>query len=250
MTILANLTSWWAFDGDLTDSHGSNPFISDLTVAGYEAGKSGQRLQKDSRATLYLAAPIAISTGGGQITEGGWFYYDGVATGTYIGGLARHKAASTQEVMTWINASGAFRVMGWKDAGINTYGITDPNQRSLLYPVTVQVHDSIGQSATSDQVIRIFGANDHPAGNYFVVSTWNNGTLKLYVNAELVGTLVVSAVYNTPIYYMQVGAVGYGLSACGWEDAFLMDAHCATQAEIDWLYNAGTGRTYADVEAE
>ena len=41
-TILANLTSWWEFDGDMTDAHGPNDIGANLTVAGYEAGKTGQ----------------------------------------------------------------------------------------------------------------------------------------------------------------------------------------------------------------
>lgn len=153
-TILANLTSWWEFDGDLTDAHGSNDLISNLTVSGYEAGKTGQQLSKDSRATCALAASIPITTAAGKITEGAWFSYDGIATGAYIGGLARHLAASTQEVLTLLNSNGQFVIFGWKDAGVLSYSITSP-LRSIPYPVTVRVEDSIGQYATSNQIIRI-----------------------------------------------------------------------------------------------
>jgi len=247
-TILANLTSWWEFDGDTLDAHGTNDIAANLTVAGYEAGLTGQQLSQGSRGTVALAASIPITTSTGQISWAGWVSYDGASGGAYIGGLARHLGASTQEVLTLINQSGHFTLFGWKDNGANTYQ-ADSGLRTLPYPVTVQVHDSIGQSATSDQIIRIAGT-DLQAGTYFITCTYNNGSMKLYVNAELLATTVVDAIYNSPIYYWQIGAVSYGTTDCGWEDALLMDAHVLSQTEIDWLYNAGAGRSYADVVAE
>lgn len=247
--IYAGLTSFWPFDGDMLDAHGTNDIAANLTVSGYEAGKTGQQLSKDSRGSVALASSIAITTSAGKISMGAWLSYDGVATGPYIGGLARHLAATTQEVLTLLNATGKFMVFGWKDAGFTTYEIIQPTVRTTPYPITVRVTDSVGSTASSNQIIRITETGTSPAGTYFVVVTYDDGVLKLYVDALLVGTLTVTAIYTSPIAYFQVGSVGYGLSACGWEDAMLASAMVWSQTHIDWLYNLGAGRTYADLVA-
>lgn len=255
MTILAKLASWWQFDGDLTDSHGTNDFVTGVVEAGYSAGKTGQKLDIASRARVTLANPVAIGIGSGRFAYGGWINFDAGVSNGYVGGLCFDAATNTPEAFyCGVTLAGQMQVAGWDDAGGLAQNIvSDDGVRKTAYPVTFRIQDSRGQTASSSQVIRISEGGTNPAGTYFFVAVWDQGQMKIYMDSVLVGTATATgAVKAATIPLFQLGmhaSIGDVLSAAGFEDWFLMDASVPTQAEIDWLYNGGLGREYADLLA-
>jgi hypothetical protein len=253
VSILAKLTSWYSFDGNANDAHGSNP-IDEVTSLSYEAGLKGQRLAAGCYGNATLASPIAISATSGHMTIGGWFYYNGTTPSANIPafGLAWGPVSGNEAFKIIVNSDGYFYAGIWGASG-QGYNIRDPLTGAKNYPITVQVQDSLAQTATSDQLIRITNGGPMQAGWYFVVATWDEGNRVLYMDGVAVATEPPPALgwTRSSITWAGVGR-SYGGNtpttvAC--DECFFCDSAVLTAAEVAWLFNRGAGRSYADVVA-
>ncbi len=250
VAILANLTSWWPFDGSMSDVHGPNTFTTDLTNIAYSAGLSGQQLSPNARGYATLAAPVPIGTGSGAITIGAWYDYPVTPAAVATIGLHNGLGSSSEVFATGVDPSGRIGVTGYATDS-TTYGVLDSGPPRIPYPITVQAQDSLGQIATSDQVIYV----DVPSGlsgRFFMVSTYDAGVSKLYLSSELRGSDVPpAAVYHATADLMMIGRSGSPTnSSLGLEDAFLLAGYAMSQAEIAYLWDLGAGKTYAQLTAD
>jgi hypothetical protein len=252
VSILAKLTSWYAFDGNANDSHGSNN-ITEATSITYEAGLHGQQAKKGSYGNHTLGSPIAISATSGLLTIGGWFEYT-TAGGDNIPafGFAWGPQSGNEAFKIIVNSSGYFYAGIWGADGYG-YNINDPLSGAKNYPITVQVQDSIAQTATSNQLIRITSGGPMQPGRYFVVATWDHGNRALYVDGALVKT---EPPPSGPFTRSSIQWVGIGRNypvgtptIVGCDECFFASNAVFTAEEVAWIFNGGAGRSYADVVA-
>jgi hypothetical protein len=252
VSILAKLTSWYPFDGDLTDAHGAND-LTGAVVAGYAAGKVGDYLLAGSRALDVLASPIAITATTGNLTVGGWFKYTSAVPLVAPFGLTFDPGVvggSNEMFYIYSQLSdGGFGAFGWLSGGGDIYGVADDDPRAQSYPITVRVTDSDAQTASSNQIIHIANSGGLTPGWYFVVATWNAGNMTLYVDSTARDTSTPPASVNgSSVTHIQVAnAHGATVSDAGLDECFFCDGAAMTQQEVTWLYNFGAGRSYADV---
>lgn len=248
------ITSWFKFDGDLTDAKGVNDLDTGIVVAGYSTGLQGQQLDIGSRAYCTLASPLAINLTDSNFFLGGWMDFAGGATLQYLMGFTFDTSTSTCEAYYFgVDGTGHVQCAGWPDSsGIAPYLVRDPAVRQVAYPITVRCEDSEGHSATSDQIILIGDGTSNPPGRYFFVAQWANGVMSLYNGARLVATAAAPATVKAATApYFQVGILGAvtGLTVANLDECFFGQSANLTQAQIEWLYNGGAGRTYADLSA-
>lgn len=250
-SILSKLTSWYPLDADLNDAHGSNHLATGVTNAGFSAGKLGNKLDAGSKAGVTIASPIAVTPTSGSFTVGGWLYYQGSVPLHADFGLSRDYGA-VNEVFTVYSVTGAISAFGWLSGGDSAYSVGGLSPTGLSYPITVQAQDSIGQTATSDQIITIVDpATPLATGWYFAVMTWENGNRVAYVDSKVTDTQPPPASLNaTSITRFQIGnQYNDHLSVAGLDSIFFCDGDALTHAEVTWLYNLGAGRSYADIQA-
>lgn len=249
VSILAKMTSFYEFDGDTSDAHGPNPINAGLSIAGYEAGRSGQRLKAGSRgyATLSVPGVVDVDT---ALTIGGRFTFDGVSSSAGCFSVS-DDFAGQNEVLT-INVSATeSKWSAWSWAGKPTSYVAETGEVAIDYPVTVQISDSIGNTASSPQVISISTPGGITAGaSYDVYAAWEGDFLHIYVNGTLRASTTPPrpALTKTQIIYVQTGNQYLSTnSPCAHEDMLVCIGSYLTAAEIAWLYNDGAGRTYAEI---
>lgn len=251
--ILAALTSYYPFDADLNDVHGTNHINTSVTSAGFATGKVGNMLSPGSRGYCTLASAISHAPTTGSLTVGGWFKYatpGGYGLTEFGLSYSPYNGSQNEAFTIFSTSDGKWGVFGW-NASSGTYGAIDPNERKAAYPITVRVQDSTGATATSDQVIRISGSGGaYAAGWFFVVGTWESGIIKLYVDGSLVFTssAAPASVKAASVPLLQVGN-GFlpALTQAGLDGCFFSDHAALTLEQIQWLYNSGLGRTYAEI---
>lgn len=252
VSILAKLTSWFPFDGNLFDAHGGNDLNIGTSVSGYSAGKVGSMLDENSRAATQLLTPIPISVSSARLTIGGWLYYNGSIPSRADFGFSAH-FDQHNEVFTLESTLQTIKVTGFRtNTDGDAWKVGGLGGTPLSYPVRFAVDDSIGQTATSDQIITVIdAANPLQEGWYFVVATWDEGDVAIYVDTVLTESAWPPAsIAWSEIDYFQVGNQYLGAnSVAGLDEIFFCDGACLTQDEIDWLYNVGSGRSYAAVVA-
>lgn len=251
VSILSKLTSWYTFDTTLADAHGSNDMVAGI-VSGYSAGLKAQQINAGSRVSHTFSVPPAFSTNGGYFTIGGWFNYTAGAIAIPEFGLFYPDMTAGAEAFAIVCSpgTGGFYAITWEDAGVTNSVVADPLVGAVNYPVRVSVEDSIGKTATSDQVIRIVsGSGVMEPGRYFVVATWAAGNRILYVDSINVDT-------NTPpanVKQATLGSIRVGRSNASCvtdqDECFFSLTSAFTQDEVTWLFNSGNGRSYAEVVA-
>lgn len=253
VAVLASLVSWYPLTSDLTDAHGSNDLVTGAS-ASYEAGGKvgGNRLAAGAIGACTLASPIPITSTSAKLWVGGWIYYTGSTPANAEFGLSLDYNLHNEQ-LTIQSASGFMEVFGWEAGGATFYNAVDPNVAGLAYNFTVRVEDSLAQVATSPQQIIIRDAGDPLAeGWYFVVGQWNEGICTLYVNGNLVDTGTAAAsVRGSPISHFQIGNQFNGAVSQGaLSQIFFGSGAVLTQAQIDYLYNSGAGKSYANVTSD
>lgn len=251
VSILAKLTGWYPFDGSLADVHGSNT-MTELAFATYEASPHGQRVAPGSHAVHTLSSAVPITPTSGQFTIGGWFDYviepgdTKPAFGFDFGAFS-----GTEAFKILIDPEDGIILGGWGTGGIG-YNVVDPAPASTYHPITLRVSDSIGQTASSNQVIRVVRPGGFAEGNYFIVGTWDAGQRTLYVNSIAVATEPPPPTVNkSTMPWITLGRV-YSVTDgtnVGADECFFCTNAVLTQAEVTWLYNAGAGRSYSDLTA-
>lgn len=251
VSILAKLTSWYDFNGDFTDAHGPN----NLTAAvnpGFETGIVGQALKKGARAAATLGAPVNITPTSGRLTIGGWLKFSAAVPNVASFGLTFTPSSPANEVFYLFNQTpdGNFGAFGFPDTGPGTYNVVDPSRPSFAYPITVRVTDTEGSHLESDQVIRIQTESGLVPGFYFVTATYNNGLMSLYVNGEARASASPPSSVHPQVKAIQIAnQYGSTVSDAGLDACFFCTNAVLTLEEHQWLYNAGAGRTHADIVA-
>lgn len=89
-------------------------------------------------------------------------------------------------------------------------------------------------------------------GRYFVVATWDLGNRTLYVDSVAVDTAPPpSAVKEATLGQIGIGRTGgsAALSLTAQDECFVCMDGVLTGDEVSWLYNSGSGRSYAEVVA-
>jgi hypothetical protein len=254
VSVLSKLVSWHTCNGNLNDSHGTNHLVTGVT-ASYEAGGkvSGQRLAAGSKAACTIGSSYAITASTGKMFVGGWIYYPGSsvpANGEF--GLSLDYLQNN-ELCSIDGSSGTFSVFGWQGTPPATNVATDPNVAGLAYDFVVSVQDSLGVTATSPQRIIIRDAGDpYAEGWYFVVGQWDQGIFKLWVSSVLVATgAQATTVKGSPVAKFQIGnQYGGALTQGAQSEVFWGVGDVLTQAEIDYLYNDGNGKSHANVVSD
>jgi len=251
VSILAKLTTWYPFDGDLTDAHGAND-LTGAVVAGYAAGKVDDYLLAGSRAMVELATAIAVTPTTASLTVGGWFNYTAAVPLVAPFGFTFDPVMGGGNEMYYIYSQlsdGGFGAFGWLSGGSDIYGVADPSPRAQAYPITVRVTDSDAQTASSNQIIHIADSGGITPGWYFVVATWDEGDMTLYVDSTVRDTAAPPASLNgSSVTHVQIANdFGATVSDAGLDECFFCDGAAMTQEEVTWLYNFGAGRSYADV---
>lgn len=248
VSILAKLTSWYSFEGNLNDSKGGNNLSTGAIVAGYGAGKKGQMVLKNSRAASAIAAPFQLTTDN-AIFIGGWVYYDGTADARTLFGLSFDLNATNAAFGVGVNAAGAIRANGYVD-GSNLYGVEVPGFTVKTYDLLFQAEDANGNFALSPQTVQI-GGNPPANGFYFVLAQFRGQVIEVNLNGQFVGKStppMPAPVRSTPVSYFQIGQqFGGSNTNCGLDEVFFGHGQLLNTTEIAWLYNAGAGRSYAEI---
>lgn len=245
-SIKGKVVSWYPLDGNLNDVAGGNDLSVGLSVAGYASGKQGQMLLKNSLAAVLLENPFPLTTNN-AISIGGWIYYDGTADARNLFGLTFDLAALNSAFGVGVNAAGDVRVNGYPD-GAALYGAQVPGFTVRQFPITVRVTDSVGNKATSDQVISVDGFTP-TNGFYFVVARYVGQTIEIFTQGKFSGasTPPMPAPRSDLIKYFQLGQqFGSTPTNCGLDEVFFCQA-ALTDEEILWLYNDGDGRSYFEL---
>ncbi len=138
-------------------------------------------------------------------------------------------------------------MIGYPASG-SAWQAIDPSAPALRYPFVVRATDARGIQADLSTYIDVTSATGYQPGWYFIVATFNNGFVSLYVNGVLKVTLTVPANLKSPIVCAQIGNsyVG-GNSSVDIDSAFFSLSGVLTATEVDWLYNMGQGRSHAQI---
>lgn len=252
VSILSKLSGWYDFEGDLSDSHGSFG-LTGAVVAGYEQGKIGQSLKRASRASAEVTH-TTVSAHSGQLTIGGWFKYTSAAANIASAGYGLTTTPDTaQNEILYIGnkqSNGNFAVTMFGSDGENVV-IEDTNGASIAYPITVLAVDADGVMAESKQTINISsGTNVLVPGWYFGAATMLDGVVRLYLNGDFRATGTAPKALKSPVTTLQLAEMyGSTVSDPGYDSCFFSLTAAMTPDEIAWLFNSGTGRSYADLKA-
>lgn len=226
----ANLIAYWSMDetsGTRADSHTGGLDLTDNNTVGYATGvqsNAGQFVRANSeylsRADAAAISPTsAMSMSAWMYRDSGSASYYPICKGTYSSDWAWFLAffADGRPIVYVATAA--------SDPG-NTYGLYGS--------------DVIGTSAWHHIAIVYDGAG-----------SGNSGRLKLYVDGSeitLTYTGTIPASLRDDAGPLHIGGLdGFGGYWDGRIDEVAYFDDALTADEVSWLYNAGAGRTYADL---
>ncbi len=223
----ANLISWWKLDetsGTRYDAHGSNN-LSDINTVGYAVGKKGNAADFEFSNSEYLKINdnASLSFGDESFTIVGWVKFESLTNPSqmivtkYDYGYpkkeyALHKADNSPRLYFRVSWDGTNeeRVMS------NTFGDLSIN----VWYFFAGIHDSVNDKLIiyvndkSDTINYSNGCNDNTSP-FAIGAFFQSGTAKSFMD-------------------------GYIDEVAMWRKALTAD-------ELEWLYNSGNGRTYADL---
>lgn len=247
VSILSKLTSWYDFDGNLSDALGANNLTIGTSVAGYQPGLNGQELMANSIGAAALRTPFQLTVAS-TCCVGGWMDYVGAPTSTTVFSLGYDFNAHNEALYGNSDSVGNFYAGTWANPSENDQ-VSFQGRSFKKYPITVQVADQAPSSASSNQVISI-NTGSIQNGRYFVVAQWVQGQIRLYFDGVLRGTVQAAIPRTANVSYFQVGNQFNGShTPCGLEAVFFCQFNALTDQEVDWLYNADLGRSYAQIVA-
>lgn len=222
-----NLNAWWAFDetsGNRADSHGSATLTDNNTV-GYAAGKKGNASAMVSgSAEAFTRNDDAGLDLTGDWSMAGWIYSDYIDSTTRRV-LTKYRASPNTDREFLIQISNVDNKIGFY----------------------VYKSDGTGVSAraTSDTL---------SASTWYHISVWcdhTNDVIGIAVNAGTPVTTAWTGTVNAGTTTLMFGNYS-GASSGYWDgrhDEWCFYNRVLTSDERDWLYNGGTGRTYAETAA-
>lgn len=224
------LISWWELNeesGTRVDSHASNDLTDNNTVL-FNTGKQGNAADFESGSSESLSISDA-SQSGLRLGDNDWSICAWVQAETFPGDASivvkQSDAAATQEYRLYYKTSAT------------EFALT--------------VYDGVASSASVDA--STFGT---PATGtwYFVYGEHKAGatnTVGISVNAGTIDTAADLAVNSGSTADFHIGARAHSTQRF-WDgeiDEVAIFSRALSQAEIDWLYNSGSGRAYADLTA-
>ncbi len=228
MAVITSLISYWPLNeasGDALDAHSSNN-LTDTNTVGAAAGKvSGARDFESGSGELFLLADnAALSTGDIDFSLAAWVNLESKAASQTI--VAKGDNGSNGEFFLYYNSgSDVFRLAVASGAGFAN--ITEVSASTFGSPST--------------------------ATWYFVVA-WHDATantINIQVNdgtADSTGYTFGS--YDSALWW-SIGSLGFAAQTFdGLIDEVGFWKKVLTAGERTWLYNTGSGRSYADIVAE
>jgi concanavalin A-like lectin/glucanase superfamily protein len=222
MAVIDNLVVYYECNeasGDLIDAHATHDLTDHGTVGATTGKVSGARDFVPANSEYFSLADNAdISTGDIDFTWAGWVYFD--ALSTFMDFLTK-----------------------W-DSQFE-YFIRRRNDNQLQFFVS--------WNGTADHSI-IHSAGINTATWYFVAAQHDsvNNLLKLRIDAtmETTGHTLGVIDSNAPLQFGAILSTGTTDFLDGRMDEWGFWKRILTDAELDWLYNTGNGRSYADIVAE
>lgn len=229
MAIIDNLVAYWSL-ANVNDAHGSNTLTNNGTVT-FVAGKVGNAADCESGSSQYLSIidNAALSMGDIDCTFAGWVRFESAPTaGTFtMTVLAKCNLSDNQReyLLDWEQSANRLRVQISGDGTAtttlvaNTLGIP---QLATWYFI-VWKHDSVNNQI----IMKINDVAETPVAHTTGI---HNGT-----STFALGALIRSAATDR---FMD-----------GLLDEWGIWKRKTTDAEDTWLYNSGTGRSYAEIVA-
>ena len=211
-SIKAKLVSWWPLDSSMADAHGGNPFVSGATPA-YVAAKKGNGNNASKRYTSGVAGLPSFHSSGCTIFF--WAYLTEGSTRS-IASLGRNMSAGEILVLYCIDGklsavyrdtNGAVSSGAGISVSLNTWAFVAISWRP--------------QSAT--EKVHIWVSGQDQAADKTIGSAFSPQFVEM------------GSVYGTS---WPLGAV---------IDEMGMTSQPLTQAELEWLFNSGTGRSYSEL---
>lgn len=211
---ITNLVAWWSMDetsGTRYDSHGTNHLTDNNTVGYASAVKSnGADFEKDNTEYLSIADNDSLSMGSSDITFFGWVNVESPTVNSII-------FIKPQEYRLFLYSDKALRFSTWDNAG----NLSLVDKYSII-----------------------------PGTPAFVVA-WTdkaNGTMNLQINN---GSVTSAAVTNRNFdhsnpFSLSDSSMSYPFD--GVMDEFGFYKRVLSADEREWLYNAGAGRSYSELE--
>lgn len=222
-----NLVAWWAHEsGALTvDSHGSNTLTNHGATGGSaKVGTGAGQYTSASNQYQDIADNAALSLGpDSECTIAGWYLLDSVGTTTRL--------LFTKRGSTRISYSVAY--FGSDFGGPNRFACQFGNG----------ITESASLAATSLGL--------PVAGTWYYIIAWHDpaaNTVNIQVNDGAVDSVAwAGGTYDSadPVRLSGLGASG--IHHNGRMDEISLWKRVLTSAERTWLYNAGAGRSYAEV---
>ena len=220
-----NLSSWWALDetsGDRADHHGTNN-LSDYNTVGYGTGVKNNDAYFVATNYEYLTISDQASLdGGAAITVGGWFYINTMpAAGQNMRIVDKWGNGTNQrEYSIYVSGTGA-----QLDLALSP----DGGSANAIYVVTAS------SSITS--------------GVWYFFTAWfstddSKGHIQLNGGTISNTSTTIAGIFDGSGAFRLSNDNGY---IDGYLDEMFIYKRVLTADERTWLYNAGSGRTYCEV---
>lgn len=251
VSILAKVTSWYSFEGNLNDSAGPNTITSGIVNPGYQSGiQGGLELKDGARGAQTLATPF-MTNNSTHCCIGGWLDYKLLNNATSIISLGYSATGARNEALC-VNADamGNFYAGSYADNSGNVTLASYPGRTGKKSTFQVSAKDANGVIASSNQTVTIQTGTPQ-TGLFFCIAQLNAGSLQIWGD----GILRASATFpggmnNVRATVVQLGnQFGSSNTPCGLDEVFFCQTANLTADEVAWLYNTGLGRTYAQVLA-
>ncbi len=222
---IANVISSWSMDeesGVRADSHGANDLADNNTVL-FAAGKIGNaaNFERDNSEYLSIADNVSLSVTG-ALTICGWIKIES-------GGTVRR--IITKSNTTGDQRSYAFQISTGDDL---TFTVSSDGTAGAQTTATATTFGSL-----STGVWYFIVAQHDPVANTIGVSV-NAGTIDTAAHSTNIFDSTADFIIGT----FQTLAGFYD----GLVDEVVLFSEVLSQDEIDWLYNAGNGRSYDELK--
>lgn len=205
-----SLSSWWELDeasGSRGDDHGSNTLTDGNTVT--QAADGFAQFTRANSEHLYRASTVDTS---GDYTFGVWVYFDSVNSGSGVFAVQDSLGNTTPNMFVQMQSTNKVRLFAGASYSSNC-SVNLVTGQYYFMCVTVE-------AATGDAVLYIDGTSECSRIGY------------------------VSQYSDVGLY---LGNSFNGYFGGRMKKALLYEGRILTTDEIDWLYNSGTPRSYADL---
>lgn len=219
----ADIVGYWKLDevsGERADSHVNGLDLTDASAVGYGTGKIGNAalFVKISNDRLYRAYESIVNPTG-SFSWIAWLNLNSLSGNMEI--IATRASAANNYTIYFGGSTGKLRVSHTvggvsKTVESNSYGMA-PNEEWIMLYGEFEVNDHVGISI-----------NDGTLDTASFTGTWDLAEIPLTFGANPSG-------YN----YLD-----------GLIDEAVMFDRLLTPAEVTWMYNSGSGRTYSDLTSE